>query len=244
MKKAIVFTVLIVGTLVSCTILNEAVVEVLAPTSASSPRLTNGEVVSGLKEALSVGIKNSVNLTSVTNGFLGNPTIRLPFPPDALKVREKALDWGLESQVEKFETTLNRAAEEATKEALPIFIDAINNMSVSNGFSILNGGNGAATKFLKDNTTSRLVAAFSPKVDAAIATVKLTDYWNPLSTRYNQAMTLTGGQKITTDLSFYVTERAISGLFTMVEQEENKIRLDPMARVSDILVKVFGSIKQ
>jgi len=243
MKKIVVFSALIATTFVSCDILNEAVGTVLAPTSATAPSLTNREVVSGLKEALIVGIKNSVNLTSVTDGFLGNVTIRLPFPPDALKVKEKALNWGLEVQVEKFETTLNRAAEEATKEALPIFMNAINNMSVSDGFSILNGGNGAATKFLKDNTTSQLVAAFSPKVDEAIATVKLTEYWNPLSTRYNQAMTLTGGQKVTTNLSAFVTERAISGLFIMVEQEENKIRLDPMARISDILVKVFGSVK-
>jgi hypothetical protein len=124
-----------------------------------------------------------------------------------------------------------------------IFVNAITNMSVSDGFAILNGGNGAATKFLKDNTTAQLVAAFSPKVDAAIATVKLTDYWNPLASKYNTAMTLTGGQKVTTDLSAFVTERAISGLFTMVEQEENKIRLDPMARVTDLLKKVFGSVK-
>ena len=117
--------------------------------------LTNDEVISGLKEALSVGIKNSVSLTSVLDGFLGNPTIRLPFPPDAIKVKEKALNLGLSGQVEKFETTLNRAAEEATKEAMPIFIDAIKNMSVQDGFAILKGGNGAATKFLKDQTISK-----------------------------------------------------------------------------------------
>ena len=83
-----------------------------------SPALTNNEVVAGLKEALTVGINNSVDVTSVTDGFLGNPQIKLPFPPDALKVRQKALDLGLNGQVERFETTLNRAAEEACKEAL------------------------------------------------------------------------------------------------------------------------------
>lgn len=242
MKKFVVFSALVATTFVSCDVLNEAAGTLLEPTT-TAPSLTNGEVISGLKEALSIGIKNSVNLTSVTDGFLGNAAIRLPFPPDAIKVKEKALDWGLEGQVEKFETTLNRAAEEATKEALPIFMNAITNMSVNDGFAILNGGNGAATKFLKNNTTAQLVAAFAPKVDAAIATVKLTEYWNPLATKYNSAMTLTGGQKVTTDLSAFVTERAIIGLFTMVEKEENKIRLDPAARVTDILVKVFGSVK-
>ncbi|MFA7274068.1 MAG: DUF4197 domain-containing protein [Crocinitomicaceae bacterium] len=243
MKKIFVFTTLVATTLFSCDVLNEAAGTILTPTGTTAPSLTNAEVISGLKEALTVGIKNSVNLTSVTDGFLGNAAIRLPFPPDAIKVKEKALEWGLQGQVDKFETTLNRAAEEATKEALPIFLNAITNMSVADGFAILNGGQGAATKFLQDNTTAALMAAFKPKVAAAIATVKLTDYWNPLASKYNTAMTLTGGQKVTTDLSAFVTDRAISGLFTMVTAEENKIRQDPMARVSDILVKVFGSIQ-
>ena len=115
----------------------------------SVPKLSNEEVISGLKEALNVGIKNAVNLTSITDGFLKNESIRLPFPPDALKARQKAIDLGMTAQVEKFETTLNRAAEEASKEALPIFMDAITNMSIQDGFAILNGGDGAASKFLK-----------------------------------------------------------------------------------------------
>jgi hypothetical protein len=191
---------------------------------------------------LNVGIKNSVSLTSVTDGFLKNTNIRLPFPPDAQKVRDKALELKLDGQVEKFETTLNRAAEEATKEALPIFKDAILNMSVQDGFAILNGGDGAATKFLKDQTTSKLVTAFSPKVKEATSKVKLTEYWNPIITKYNNAMTLTGGQKLNPDLDAYITQKAIEGLFYMVEKEENKIRKDPAARVTDILVKVFGSL--
>lgn len=233
----------ILVTMVACDVLEEATSTLGTGTSTTTPALTNTEVIAGLKEALSVGIQNSVNLTSVTDGFLKNDAIRLPFPQDAMKVREKALEWGMTGQVEKFETTLNRAAEEATKEALPIFKDAILNMSISDGFNILNGGNGAATKFLKDNTSSQLITAFAPKVDAAISKVKLTDYWNPIITKYNGAMTLTGGQKINPDLNAYVTQLAIDGLFKMVEQEENKIRLDPVARVSDLLQKVFGSIK-
>lgn len=245
MKRLIipVSIVFLGATFTACEVLEEAASMVTTTsTTNTTPQLTNTEVISGLKEALNVGIKNSVNLTSVTDGFLGNAAIRLPFPEDALKVKQKALDWGLSSQVDKFETTLNRAAEEATKEALPIFVDAITNMSISDGFTILNGGDGAATKFLKDQTTAKLVTAFSPKVEAAIAKVKLTEYWNPIITKYNSAMTLTGGEKLNPDLNKYVTEKAIAGLFLMVEQEENKIRKDPMARVSDILQKVFGSL--
>ena len=220
MKKTILSISLISIGLTSCDVLSEAAEILVIDSGESTPALTNDEVISGLKEALNIGIKNSVDLTSVQDGFLGNAEIRLPFPEDAIKVKEKALSWGLDNQVEKFETNLNRAAEEATKEALPIFKDAILGMSISDGFSILNGGEGAATKFLKDRTTAQLVTAFSPKVEAAISKVKLTDYWEPIINKYNGAMTLTGGEKINPDLNEYVTERAITGLFLMVEKEE------------------------
>jgi hypothetical protein len=224
----------------SCEVLEDTVNKF--PTATSAPALSNGEVISGLKEALQIGIKNSVNLTSVTDGFFKNSTIKLPFPEDAIKVKQKAMDLGMGSQVEKFEMTLNRAAEDATKAALPIFADAITNMTIQDGFKILNGGDGAATKYLRDNTTAKLTAAFAPKVGESINKVKLTEYWNPIITKYNSVMAITGGQKMNPDLNAYVTERAILGLFKLVEQEENKIRKDPMARVTDILAKVFGSI--
>ena len=226
----------------SCDVLNEAAGTLLETSDSGAPKLTNAEVISGLKEALEVGIKNSVDLTSATDGFLSNTEIRLPFPPDALKVKEKALEWGLDGQVEKFETTLNRAAESASKEALPIFVNAITNMTVSDGFAILNGGKGAATKFLKDNTSAELFKAFFPKVETAISEVELTKYWEPIVTKYNGAMTFTGGEKVNPDLSDFVTNRAIDGLFLMVEKEEDKIRENPAARVTALLQKVFGSV--
>jgi hypothetical protein len=208
----------------------------------TKPQLTNDEVIKGLKEALTVGIKNSVDSSSVLDGFLKNPAIRLPFPPDAIKVKEKAISLGMQGQVDKFETTLNRAAEEAVKEALPIFKNAIINMSIQDGFAILKGGNGAATKFLKDKTSDSLVVAFLPKVKNATSKVQLTSYWNPIITKYNAAVTLSGGEKINPDIDAYVTQLAIQGLFKLVEKEENKIRKDPGARVTDILMKVFSSI--
>lgn len=235
---------LFIISLFSCSIIEDASTTILSPTNNSPSKidLTNEEVISGLKEALNVGIKNAVNLSSVTDGFLMNDMIRLPFPPDAIKVREKALNLGLSKQVATFEETMNRAAEEATKKALPIFVDAIKNMSVSDGFSILKGGDGAATKFLKTQTSNQLVIAFAPVVKEATTKVQLTAYWNPIITRYNSAMTLSGGQKLNPDLDAYITQKAIDGLFYLVETEENKIRKDPIARVSDILVKVFGSL--
>lgn len=211
-------------------------------TTESTNSLTNSEVIAGLKEALGVGIANAVDLTSVTNGFLGNNEIKLPFPESAVAVKEKALEWGLDGQVDKIVTTLNRAAEDAAKSAGPIFVNAIKNMSIEDGFSILRGGEGAATDFLRRSTTDELVKAFSPTVQKSIEKVKLTEYWEPVATRYNQAMMFTGGKKVDTDLNQYVTERAIEGLFNMVEKEENKIRKDPAARVTDLLSKVFGSL--
>jgi hypothetical protein len=246
MKKYLSISLALILIFSSCDVMKEMADIVNTTTGGSggtsTPQLTNAEVISGLKEALVVGATNSVNLTSIADGFLGNAAIKLPFPEDALKMKEKALEWGLDGQVEKFETTLNRAAEEAAKEALPIFKDAITNMSISDGFSILNGGDGAATKYLKDNTSTKLSEAFKPKVEAAISKVKLTEYWEPIMTKYNTAMNFTGGDKIATDLNAYVTDKAISGLFYMVAIEENKIRQDPMARVTDLLSKVFGSI--
>ena len=236
--------ILLLISLFSCSIIEDVSTTIINPTNNSYSKidLTNEEVISGLKEALNVGIKNAINLSSVTDGFLKNDMIRLPFPPDAIKVREKALNFGLSKQVATFEETLNRAAEKATKKALPIFIDAIKNMSVSDGFSILKDGEGAATKFLKSQTSNQLVIAFAPVVKEATTKVQLTAYWNPIITRYNSAMSLSGGQKLNPDLDAYITQKAIYGLFYLVEVEENKIRKDPIARVSDILVKVFGSL--
>lgn len=240
MKKIILISTIVLG-ICACGIVE---IPTLPTTNTTNqkPQLTNDEVIKGLKEALNIGIKNSVDSTSLVDGFLKNAAIRLPFPPDAIKVREKAISLGMQGQVDKFETTLNRAAEEAVKEALPIFKNAILNMSIQDGFSILKGGEGAATKFLKDNTTDSLVVAFLPKVKNATSKVQLTSYWNPIITKYNTVTALTGGEKINPDLDAYVTQLAIKGLFVIVEKEENKIRKNPGARVTDLLQKVFGSL--
>ena len=241
MKKF--YAILILGVfLIGCGVVDLSSLPTATTTTPVKPQLTNDEVIKGLKEALSVGIKNAVDSSAVLDGFLKNPEIRLPFPPDAMKVKEKALNLGMQGQVEKFETTLNRAAEEAVKEALPIFKNAILNMSIQDGFGILKGGNGAATKFLKDKTSDSLAVAFLPKVKNATSKVQLTSYWNPIITKYNAAVALTGGEKINPDLDAYVTQLAIQGLFKLVEKEENKIRKDPGARVTDLLMKVFSNI--
>ncbi len=223
----------------ACDVLEQALV---APAGTASAALTNEEVISGLKEALTVGINNATQLTSVTDGFFKNAEIFIPFPEEAKAVQEYANNLGLGGQIDNVVLGLNRAAEEASKEAVPIFVDAIKGMSIGDGFSILNGGDGAATRFLIDRTTAQLKQAFLPKVTAAIEKVQLTQLWQPLVSKYNLTTNITGKPKVQEDLSQYVLDRSISGLFLMVEKEENKIRKDPMARVNDILKRVFGSL--
>jgi hypothetical protein len=134
--------------------------------------------------------------------------------------------------------TLNRAAEEAAKRAAPIFIDAIKELTIQDAFQILRGPNDAATTYLKRKTTRRLTKAFSPVVGKAIDKVEVTKYWNPLVTQYNRVPFM---KRVNPDLDAYVTERAISGLFTLIAEEEKQIRRNPAARITDILRRVFGS---
>lgn len=134
--------------------------------------------------------------------------------------------------------TLNRAAEEASKEAVPVFVEAIKSMSISDAIGILKGGDHAATDYLKKATTTELQAKFKPVVQNAIQKVELTKYWNPVIKAYNR---VPGVEKKNPDLENYVTEKALSGLFLMVAKEEGKIRKDPAARATDLLKKVFAN---
>lgn len=204
--------------------------------------LTNDEVIKGLKSALEVGINNATNLTSKVDGFNKNLEIRIPWPDDAKDARQKLIDLGMENQVKKFEETLNRAAEEASKGAVDIFVAAITNMSINDAMGILKGEDNAATNYLRNTTSGALKDKFKPVVKNAIEKVELTKYWEPLMNAYNKTTILTGKENINPDLETYVTNLGIKGLFTMVEKEEAKIRKDPIARVNDILKKVFGSL--
>lgn len=244
MKRIIVLTIL-----VSCFMLVSCV-EVLkqipgkqfpASGSATSGGLTGDDIISGLKEALVVGAINSTSLASKKDGFNLNPLIRIPFPPEALKVKNTVEQLGFTSLTKDFEQSINHAAEEASKKALPIFKNAIVNMSISDGIGILRGSNNAATEYLKSRTNNALASEFSPVVKNAIQTVDVTRYWTPVASVYNKTTMLTGESQVNPDLNQYITQKALDGLFYMIAQEEMKIRENPAARASDILKKVFGS---
>ena len=237
-KKIVIFTCSTV-LLVSCAELEKVVSEAVKVNTTQNAPLTEAEVINGLKEALEVGTKNVVKQVSVENGFYENPRIKIEFPPEAQKVKEKVLALGMEAQVQKFEYTLNRAAEEAAKEATPIFIEAITSMTIEDGFAILKGEENAATKYLKEKTSQQLYDKFYPVVQQAINKVELTKYWQPLIDTYNKIPLV---EKVNPDLTDYVTQRSIEGLFIMIADEEKKIRQDPAARVTDLLKRVFGNI--
>lgn len=200
--------------------------------------LTNTEVINGLREALKVGTNNSAASASKVDGFYKNPLVFIPFPSEAEKVKMYAEKLGMNKQVNDFIMTMNRSAEEASKEAAPIFIDAIKSMSISDGFSILRGSDSAATRYLYDKTNADLMVKFTPVIKRAIEKVEVTKYWNPLITTYNK---VPGVEKKNPNLEQYITERAIQGLFKLIAIEEKKIRTDPVARINDILKRVFGN---
>jgi Protein of unknown function (DUF4197) len=203
----------------------------------ASGALSTDEIARGLKEALTVGIKNGSSLASALDGYYKNDAIKLLFPPEARKVEEKLRAIGLGSQCDQFVTTLNRGAEEAAKKATPIFVNAITSMSFSDALAILKGDKNAATQYLKRTTTQQLMAAYSPVMDEALAKTTATKYYTDLAGTYNK---LPFVEKVNPDLKSYATQKAIDGLFLLVEQEEKKIRENPAARVTDLLKKVFS----
>ena len=198
--------------------------------------LTTDEVARGLKEALSVGSNNAGATASKVDAYYKNPSLFIPFPPEAAKVASTLRNLGLGSKVDEFEKSLNRAAELAAKEAAPIFLNAVKSMSINDAMGILKGANDAATSYLKKTTNAQLVQKFNPIVSNALQKVSATKYWSDIITTYNK---VPGVTKMNPSLTDYATGKSIDGLFVLVAGEELKIRQDPAARVTDLLKKVF-----
>ncbi len=205
--------------------------------TAAAP-LSEGDIAKGLKEALTVGSKNAASQLNKQDGFLLNPKVRIPFPEDAQRVATKLRQMGFGKKVDQFELTLNRAAEDAAKEAAPIFVNAITSMTITDAKNILTGSDNAATTYLQGKTSDPLAQAFSPHIQKALDATAATRLWGELTTLYNRLPLV---QKVETDLTRYTTTKALKGMFTVVADEELKIRKDPAARVTDLLKRVFGS---
>lgn len=200
-------------------------------------RPTSSEVAEGLKEALLKGASVGADKLSQVDGYFANPEIKIPFPPDVKKVEDRLRQLGMGGQVDRFVATLNHGAEEAAKEAKPIFISAIQQMTIEDAWSILKGQQDAATQYLKKTTSDQLKGKFKPVIQTSLNKVNATKYYGELVTRYNSIPMV---EKVNPNLDDYATDLAIQGLFVMIAKEEQNIRKDPMARTTDILKRVFA----
>jgi len=209
-------------------------------TTTATGSVSQTEAAEGLKQALVQGISKGTDQASKTDGFYLNKLIRIPFPPDAQRVANTLRTIGLGAQVDQFELSLNRGAEDAAKSAKPIFLAAIKSLTFKDVWGILTGDKNAATEYLKRTTTTQLTTAFQPIIQQSLDKVNATRYYSALTTRYNRIPLVTPVQ---TDLNQYATGKAVDGLFTLVAQEEANIRENPVARTTEILRKVFVSSK-
>jgi hypothetical protein len=198
---------------------------------------SNLEIQTALKQALQKGLSEGVSQVSAKDGFLKNPSIIINFPPEAKKMETTLRELGLDHLCNDVIQSMNHAAEEASKKAAPIFLNALNQMSFKDGLGILNGKDNAATEYFQKTTTDPLKKAFRPQVDSCLNKVNASLYWNKATTTYNKVPFV---NKINTDLGDYVTAQAIIGLFYTIAQEELKIRKDLGARTSPLMKKVFG----
>lgn len=208
----------------------------LSGSGGKGASLSNDDIINGLKEALSVGTNNSTLKLGSVDGFFKDAALKILMPEEAKKVESTLRSMGMGSIVDKAILSMNRAAEDAASGVGNIFLDAIKHMTVKDGLKILQGGDFAATDYLKAQTTASLTEKMRPVIEASLKKVDATTYWKDVFTAYNKVAL----KKVNPDLTAHVTEKAMSGIFYSIGQEEQKIRKDPAAQVTDLLKKVFG----
>jgi hypothetical protein len=233
----ILIQTLIFALLISYSTGNAQIIKEVSKVLGNTGGFTEKEAADGIKEALINGTNNSTQLVSKVDGYFKNPEIKIPFPMDAKVVDTKLRSVGMGKEVDKTILAINRAAENAAKEAAPIFIDAIKNMTITDALNIVKGDKNSATKYLENSTSSALTAKFRPIISKSLDKTNATRYWSQIMKSYNK---LPFVEKINPDLAGYVTSKAIQGLFIMIAKEELKIREDPLARTTELLKKVFG----
>ncbi|RPI77963.1 MAG: DUF4197 domain-containing protein [Desulfobacteraceae bacterium] len=196
------------------------------------------EIIAGLKQALEIGTKNSVDVVSVLDGYYKNQKIKIPLPQEWQKIESTLRKVGLGSKMDEFIVSMNRAAEQAAPKAKSIFWDAIKTMRFEDAKKILKGRENEATLFFKDRTSATLTELFKPMVHNVMSDVGVTRLYQDLDNKMSKIPFL-DAQRF--DLDQYVTAKALDGLFLMVAEEEKKIRENPVARVTELLKRVFGS---
>ncbi|WP_418262326.1 DUF4197 domain-containing protein [Flavobacterium faecale] len=229
MKKA--FLLILSFSLTSCAEMQQVIAQLPQTTT------TAVDISSGLKEALNNGISKQVSKLTATDGFYKNAAVKILLPAELQKVDSGLRKIGMSSLADEGLKMLNRAAENAVKEATPIFISAIKNMTITDARGILMGNEMAATSYLQNSTSSALYTKFNPVVKNSFSKVGADQVWSNIITKYNSIPLVT---KVNPDLNDYVTKQAMSGVFKMIAVEEKEIRTNINARTSTLLQRVFA----
>ncbi|MFV8352172.1 DUF4197 domain-containing protein [Flavobacterium sp. XS2P14] len=195
------------------------------------------DIAGGLKEALNNGISKQVSKLTATDGFFRNEAVKILLPEELRKVDAGLRRIGLSSLADEGLKVLNRAAEDAVKEATPIFVDAVRNMTFNDARTILMGNQSSATTYLQNSTTTALYGKFNPVIKNSFTKVGADKVWSNIITKYNSIPLV---NKVNPDLTDYVTKQALNGVFKMVAVEEKNIRTNLSARTSVLLQRVFA----
>lgn len=199
--------------------------------------LTNADIASGLREALDKGINTQVSKLTKTDGFYKNERVKILLPPELQKVDKGLRTIGLGSLADEGLKLMNRAAEDAVKEATPIFVSAVKNITFTDAKNILLGADNSATVYLQNTTSTQLYSKFNPIIKSSFSKVGADRVWKDIITRYNSIPLVT---KVNPDLNDYVTQKALDGVFTMIAVEEKDIRNNIAARTTAALQRVFA----
>ncbi len=231
MKKSVLsFMILII--LSSCAELQQVVDQL-----PQGGVISQAEIASGLRQALNLGIEKQVTKLTMEDGFYKNSLVKILLPAELQKVDKTLRDIGLENLADEGLKVLNRAAEDAVKEATPIFVSAVKEITFADAKNILLGPDTAATSYLQNKTTSPLYGKFSPVIKKSLDRVGATKVWTNIINKYN-SIPLTNN--VNPDLTDYVTNEALEGVYTMIAVEEKEIRNKVSSRTTDLLRKVFA----
>lgn len=228
-----IFISLFIFTLFGCAEMQQ----VLDQMPQGTTGLTQAEIGNGLKEALNNGISKQVSKLTATDGFFKNEAVKILLPEELQKVDKTLRDLGMSKLADEGLKVINRAAEDAVKEATPIFVDAVKQMTFNDAKNILLGNDSAATSYLQNTTSKALYAKFNPVIKNSFAKVGADKIWNQIITKYNSVPFVT---KVNPDLTDYTTNKAMDGVFKMIAVEEKDIRNNFASRTSDLLKKVFA----
>ena len=205
---------------------------------STNSSLTEEEVGRGLKEALNKGVDEGVSNVSKPDGYFKDPVIKILMPKEARSVESKLRSIGQGKLVDDAIQSMNRAAEDAAKGALPLFKDAIKALTIQDAMNILRGNDDAATQYLDRSTRTKLIAQFTPVIKSSLDKVGATKHWGSVISAHNKIPFV---KKVNPNLEEHVTDKAIDGLFVQVAKEEKEIRDNPAARTSDLLKRVFSN---